>query len=368
MTPRSLPTPEALHLVTQLAQRADDVELGLPLHLGDVDALHVVRGDQRFVHQSQQAQLLHRATRCRPLRTKRMSWLVRTIPKSSMVCAAERVRRSRSSAARSIMSSSTRSIVYRCSPVSSATLRRSCGRALRRKLDRARIGGVGLLGGEHEPQRGVVLAQAVEPVARALLAVVLAQRLAQRAQRIDDAPRDDGRPRVRQLVHQLVDVLELPERGPAGVAPPPARVGRQPDGERLGEVLVRVALGVVRLEMEHVALAVRLRGVVLRVRLRRLAEELLAPAAAPQAVGVLDRVAGLVAQDAHAPFRRAALDLAHLAALQLRQPRDGRGRRGWRCRARRRACTTRPTARSAGGSQVPALELAIELLDARHHR
>src|SRR5262245_60020207 len=126
--------PEALHLVPQLPERADDVELGLPFHLGDVDALHVVRGNQRFVHEGQQAQLLHRATRCRPLRTKRMSWLVSTIPKSSMVCEAERVRRRRSSAARSIMSSRTRSIVYRCSPVSSATLRRSCGRELRRKL------------------------------------------------------------------------------------------------------------------------------------------------------------------------------------------------------------------------------------------
>jgi hypothetical protein len=62
---------------------------------------------------------------------------------------------------------------------------------------------------------------------------------------------------------------------------------------------------------------------VLWVGLRRVAEQLLASPPAAQAVGVLDGVAGLVAQDAHAPLGRAALDLAHLAALELRQPRVG---------------------------------------------
>ena len=86
IAPRSLPTPRHCTSWPELAQRADDVELGLPFDVGDVDALHVVGRHQLLVHQGQQAQLLHRATRCRPLRTKRMSWLVSTIPKSSMVC------------------------------------------------------------------------------------------------------------------------------------------------------------------------------------------------------------------------------------------------------------------------------------------
>src|SRR5262249_55581046 len=123
---------EALHLVSHLAQRAHHVELGLPLRLGNVDALHVVRGDEHLVHQGQQAKLLHSATWWRPLRRNRMIWLVSTMPKSSIVCAGERVSRSPRSAARSIMSSRTRSTVYWCSPVSSHTLRRSWERAPRR--------------------------------------------------------------------------------------------------------------------------------------------------------------------------------------------------------------------------------------------
>src|SRR5262249_45726709 len=125
---------EALHLVPQVAERGDDVELRLPLRLRHVDVLRVVGRDEHLVHQREQAELLHSASRWRPLRTKRISCVVSTMPKSSIVCAAERVSRSFRSTARSIMSSSTRSTVYWCSPVSSATLRRSSGRALRRKL------------------------------------------------------------------------------------------------------------------------------------------------------------------------------------------------------------------------------------------
>ena len=176
---------------------------------------------------------------------------------------------------------------------------------------------------EDEAERGVVLARVRRRrSASASRGSARAASCGCCAQRIDDAPTADRRPaRPSSSRISCVDVLELPERRPAGVAPAPARVGRQPHGERLGEVLVRVALGVVLLQVEHEALAVRLRRVVLRVRLRRLAEELLAPAAPPQAIRVLDGVAGLVAQDAHAPGRRAAFDLAHLAALELRQAR-----------------------------------------------
>src|SRR4029077_19116545 len=119
---------QAPHLVAQLAQRAHDVELGLPLRLAEIDALDVVRRHQDLVHHRQEAELLHSATWCLPLRRNRMIWLVSTMPKSSMVWVDERVSRRPRSPARSIMSSSTRSTVYWCSPVSSHTLRRSWAR------------------------------------------------------------------------------------------------------------------------------------------------------------------------------------------------------------------------------------------------
>src|SRR5262249_59317272 len=79
---------------------------------------------------------------------------------------------------------------------------------------RLRVVGEGLLGREYQAERGVVLAQAVEPVARALLAIVLAQRLAERAERIDDPARPHRRPPAGDLVHEVVDVLQLAKRGP----------------------------------------------------------------------------------------------------------------------------------------------------------
>src|SRR6185369_6325131 len=96
------------------------------------------------------------------------------------------------------------------------------------------------------------------------------------------------------LRHELVDVLELLRRRPAGVAAPPAGARREPDGERLREVLVGMGLRVRGLEVDDVAPAVGLRRVVLRIALRRAPEARAPVAPAPQAEGVVDGMSRLV--------------------------------------------------------------------------
>ena len=150
----------------------------------------------------------------------------------------------------------------------------------------------------------------------ALALVVRAQRLLDLRQRIDPAVRVHQHLLAGEVLHQGVHVLQLLQRRPVGVAGAPVGRRVQPDRERLGEVLVGMALRVPAVEMQHEALAVRLRVVILRIRLVRRAEDLLAPAALPQLVGVVDGVAGFVAQDAHAPLRRAPFDLQHVGALE----------------------------------------------------
>ncbi len=57
---------EGLHLVPDVFQCLDDIELHLPIDSSDVDAGHVLGRHQGFVHQSENAQLLHNAKRYRP--------------------------------------------------------------------------------------------------------------------------------------------------------------------------------------------------------------------------------------------------------------------------------------------------------------
>ena len=73
--------------------------------------------------------------------------------------------------------------------------------------------------------------------------------------------------------------------------------------------------------MQHEALAVRLRRVELGVRRRRVAEELAPLPLQAQAERVVERVSGLVPQDAHAPFVLAAFDFEHLRLLELLEAR-----------------------------------------------
>src|SRR5438093_738983 len=75
------------------------------------------------------------------------------------------------------------------------------------------------------------------------------------------------------------------------------------------------------IQVLHEAFAVRLWRVVLGVRRVRVAED--APSRRPPAevVGVVDRMAGLMTQDAQAPGGLTALDLEHLRELQPGEPR-----------------------------------------------
>src|SRR6185436_20249157 len=82
-----------------------------------------------------------------------------------------------------------------------------------------------------------------------------------------------------------------------------------------------MALGVPLLQMHDEAAAVRARDVPVAVALRRLAEELLAPAPEPKPVRVLDRVPALVPEEPHAPLRRPALDLEHVGELEAPEAR-----------------------------------------------
>src|SRR6185295_20078846 len=94
----------------------------------------------------------------------------------------------------------------------------------------------------------------------------------------------------------------------------------EPDRERLGEVLVRMALGVPEIQVKHEALAVGLRSIVLGVRNRGFAERLPPLAAATKTVRIVDGVAGLMPQNPHAPLWIAPFHLEHLSQLQPSEP------------------------------------------------
>ena len=205
--------------------------------------------------------------------------------------------------------------------------------ARRRRAALRRVGGFG----EQAPEIAVVEVRVLVAVVVALAVVVLPQRLLQAGQRRQLAARHPARRMPGELLHELVHVLELLQRRPVVVALAPLRVRVEPHRERLGEVLVGMALRVPGIEVQHEALAVRLRRVVLGILGRRRPEQLEPLAPALQLVGVVDGVPGLVAQDLDAPVVRAALDLEHLALLELLEPRDARDRTGWRCRRRRQA-------------------------------
>ena len=177
------------------------------------------------------------------------------------------------------MSSSTRSIVYW---YSLRPARRRAG-ASRAGGARGRLAAVGWLGvrrrvGEEPAQVAVVeLADGRRRSARASPRSAGASVLSNGA--TADRPlgaRSHRRRAARELAHQLVHVLELPQRRPALVALAPLRLRVEPDRERLGEILVGMALRVPGVEVDDEALAVGPRRVELGVGLARAAEELAA--------------------------------------------------------------------------------------------
>ena len=118
---------------------------------------------------------------------------------------------------------------------------------------------------------------------------------------------------------QVVYVLELSERGPAGIASPPFAARPKPDRERLREILVRMALGVPEAQVLHEMLAGGIRPIVARIMPRGRAEQLLPTPAALQLVGMLHGMARLVTENGHALGPGAALDLEHHFLLEFHQ-------------------------------------------------
>ena len=78
-----------------------------------------------------------------------------------------------------------------------------------------------------------------------------------------------------ELLGEAVDVLQLAHRTPAGVAGLPVRMRVEPDRERLGEILVRMALRVPTAEVLHVLFAAWIGAVMIGIRFARAAEQAL---------------------------------------------------------------------------------------------
>src|SRR5262249_1800928 len=125
------------------------------------------------------------------------------------------------------------------------------------------------------------------------------------------AAASDGRSAAGRLAHEAMDVFELFERFPAciALAPVPGRT-RQPHSKRLGEVFVRVCLGVPVGQMADEALAVRTRRVGLRRVLRfGTAENALPVAPRRKPVGVVHGMPTFMPQEHLTPISSAAFDL-----------------------------------------------------------
>src|SRR5690606_40601380 len=118
-----------------------------------------------------------------------------------------------------------------------------------------------------------------------LAAIMCAQSLPVFRDRLDQPAIAPARRPLRDLLHQAIDILELPERGPARVVAAPARARLQPDGKCFGEILGRVALRIPVTEMQDIAAAPGARRVIGWVALRRRAEHGAPVTPVAQAVG-----------------------------------------------------------------------------------
>ena len=166
-------------------------------------------------------------------------------------------------------------------------------------------------------------------------------------------------------LHQLVDEYQFFERLPAGIFGPPIQTRSQPNGERLDEILVRVVLRVVVIEMAHEAFAVRTEAIRVRIGFRRMSEHALPTALAIQIVGISERMPGFVAQKFHAPIVVVPFGFEHHFSLKLDQPRMRQIERNadYRLVLRRQPFI----GQVANGCErdIPCLELFVQLRDAR---
>src|SRR5688500_15866033 len=103
--------------------------------------------------------------------------------------------------------------------------------------------------GEDPMQIAIVNGGPIEVVTFAFAAIVFAQRDLKRLERFDLRARPVSRFRAGDVIHQLLDVLELSQRRPSSITSPPLRTWTQPHGKRLGKVFRRMSLRVPRRQM-----------------------------------------------------------------------------------------------------------------------
>src|SRR3954451_10996925 len=125
-----------------------------------------------------------------------------------------------------------------------------------------------------------------------------------------------------------------------------------------------MALRVPAIEMQHEALAVRLRRVIVRILHVGRTKQLLAPPPLAKLVGVIDGVARLVPKDLHAPGLVAPFDFEHLRSLQFLQAwmREVEGDRDAGNAVWGKPFGRQPEVRLKGES--PRIDLALQLGDA----
>src|ERR1700751_1422944 len=131
------------------------------------------------------------------------------------------------------------------------------------------------IGGKQPGVIAVVGLRWREGVKRLLLPVMVAEGLAEFVQRIDTLPSRGRWPLAGDFAHQFVNIFELLQCRPAGIARPPVRARPQPYREGFGEILVRMALRVPEPKVLDITPAGRVGTVVARVVFRGRAEELL---------------------------------------------------------------------------------------------
>src|SRR5262245_11481040 len=100
------------------------------------------------------------------------------------------------------------------------------------------------IGREQPIKVAVVGFWGVESVKSLLLSIMFTKCHAELIQRIDPLPQVNKRSLASDFIHQLVDIFELLECGPAGVARAPVRARLEPHRKRLGEIFVRMTLRV----------------------------------------------------------------------------------------------------------------------------
>src|SRR6185312_4950013 len=162
---------------------------------------------------------------------------------------------------------------------------------------------------------------AIDAVARELLAIVIRERAGVALDGLDAGAIAHGRASPADAGHELIDEAQFVECRPADVGAAPVRIRLQPHREGLREVFRRMRLRVPLAEVMHVAAAARPGAIPMGIRQRCRPEHVTPALATPQAIGIVERVPGLVTQDAHEPTGIAAFRLAHDAALQAFEPR-----------------------------------------------